>query len=145
MRGGAASMRHKEPPRNVGGKAPRMPTAVPADANPQEWIAGETKREWKRITGLLSAQKVLTEQDLAALWVYSTAYAEYRYATAMVHTHGQIVISQSGVPIASPWIAAQTAASNRLQKMLTVFSLSPEARSKSKVDTSGDDGKEEFF
>jgi P27 family predicted phage terminase small subunit len=110
----------KPKPKQSNGNLPK----APAD------LDGDALIEWKRIIKILTPHRVLTEADLAALYVYATSYADYREAMRQIKETGQVGLSQSGVPQKSPWVTAANAAWDRIRPLLAEFGLTPSARAR---------------
>jgi P27 family predicted phage terminase small subunit len=110
---------------------------------PPPELKGEARKEWVRITTLLAAKRVLSEEDKAALTIYSTSWAMYREAQARIEEDGSVVMSATGVPIRNPYLSVLKQAWDRIRPLLSEFGLTPTARARLKVEEPEDDG--EFF
>ena len=111
-------MRGPKPrPKPTPGEPPKLP--APKDLCP------EAKAEWKRIVGLLSTQRVLSELDIAALTIYATSYATYKKAEAHVAEHGSVVLSSTGVPTKNPYMTCMKECWDRIRPLLAEFGLTP--------------------
>lgn len=94
-------------------------------------LAGE---EWKRVAALLAKRCILGPEDLAALYLYATSYAQYRDATEHMQTEGAVVLSNTGIPIRNPWATIQNQAWDRIRPLLSELGLTPTARARLKLD-----------
>jgi P27 family predicted phage terminase small subunit len=88
------------------------------------------KREWDRLVGELSALRILTQLDRAALAAYCGAYALWAEATEQIQKHGTLVKSPSGYPIQSPYVAIANRQSEITMRIASEFGLTPASRSR---------------
>ena len=88
--------------RPLNGNEPRPAAAVPEC--PAE-LGPVARTEWNRLVGELSALRLLTNLDRAALAAYCGAYALWAEATEAIQKFGAMVKSPTGYPMQSPYIS----------------------------------------
>src|SRR5688572_30345484 len=102
----------------------KKPTPRPS-SHPQEppkpptELTGEARKEWVRITRLLAAKRVLSEEDKCALTIYSQSWATYRDAQAHVDEDGSVVMSAAGIPIKNPYLSVVKQSWDRIRPLLS--------------------------
>lgn len=105
---------------------------------PPAHLSPAARAQWDYYTALLSAKRILSGEDLAALVILSTSMALYEKAQAALDRDGEVVDGQR-----SPWCTLQNQAWDRIRPLLSEFALSPTARARLKVEPQDDGG--EFF
>jgi P27 family predicted phage terminase small subunit len=82
------------------------------------------RREWDRLAVELSALRILTNLDRAALAAYCGAYAMWAEATEAIQKFGTMVKSPSGFPQQSPYVSI----ANRQAEIMIRIALSSVSR-----------------
>ncbi len=86
--------------------------------------------EWDRLVGELTALKLLTNLDRAALAAYCGAYALWAEATEAIQKYGTMVKSPSGYPIQSPYVAIANRQAEIMMRIASEFGFTPASRSR---------------
>jgi P27 family predicted phage terminase small subunit len=98
-------------------------------AQTPEYLTGEAKEEWERLTGSMPPD-LYTTVDTALLVVWCECLALYRKAQARLVEEGEIVTPNSGNSYQSPWVGIRN---KQIQNLITLSSrlgLSPADRTK---------------
>ena len=96
-----------------------------------EHLDEEAKKEWKRMSKLLSKAGLLANVDKAQLAMYCQAWGRWVEAEEKLKKHGMIVRApKSGYPMQSPYLAIANQAMKQLQTSLVEFGMSPSSRSR---------------
>lgn len=111
---------------------PRPPTAIPT-CPPH--LDQRAKAEWKRITKLLAAMKLLTKLDRATLATYCSTWSRLVDAETKLREHGLVVKSPSGYPMQNPYLSVVNRSIEQLGKIATEFGLTPSSRVRLSVPT----------
>ena len=101
-------------------KAPRCPA----------WLAGEAKKEWKRMAGQMEKLGILTEIDMAAFAGYCQAYARWKEAEEFITQHGTIVKTPSGYWQQVPQVSIAQTYLKIMNRFCEQFGLTPSSRSR---------------
>jgi P27 family predicted phage terminase small subunit len=105
------------------------PDHIPGDLRCPSWLDREAKREWHRITPLLTKARILTEADQAVLAVYCSAYAEVAHCDRQMHKEGgRMTQTARGGMIVSPWARLRREAMEQLIKAANELGCTPVAR-----------------
>lgn len=98
-------------------------------------LTGEAKKEWNRTSKQLFELGLLTELDRAALAAYCQAWAQWVQAQEEMSkpTFQMIETTESGYPVASPWLNVAAQAMKQMKSFLTEFGMTPSSRSRVKV------------
>ena len=98
-------------------------------------LTGEAKKEWNRTSKQLFELGLLTELDRAALAAYCQAWAQWVQAQEEMSkpTFQMIEETESGYPVASPWLNVAAQAMKHMKSFLTEFGMTPSSRSRVKV------------
>lgn len=97
------------------------------------------KAEWKRVSGELIAQGLLTTVDRAALAAYASCWSRWIVAEENIEKFGLVIKSpKSGYPIQNPYLGVANTALDQMRKFLIEFGMTPSARSR--IHASGDGG-----
>jgi P27 family predicted phage terminase small subunit len=112
--------------------------------NPPAELSPGAKKEWRRIVGLLSESRVLSNLDSAALAIYASSYDVYRQAEKHITANGSVCLGTTGTPMKNPYLTVQKECWERIRPLLAEFGLTPSARARLKFEPAeADDG--EFF
>ena len=104
---------------------PRPEAAVPDCPVELDPVA---RREWDRLAVELSALRILTNLDRAALAAYCGAYAMWAEATEAIQKFGTMVESPSGHPIQSPYVAIANRQAEIMMRIASEFGFTPASR-----------------
>jgi len=117
-------------PLNVGEPRPaqRIPTC-PAH------LCSPAKAEWKRLAVQLSALRILTELDRAALAAYCQAYGRWVEAERKLKDTPMLLKMPSGYVQQNPWLTIANKQLELMHKFLSEFGLSPVSRSRVSVSS----------
>ena len=88
------------------------------------------RREWDRLAVELSALRILTNLDRAALAAYCGAYAMWAEATEAIQKFGTMVKSPSGFPQQSPYVAVANRQAEIMIRIAAEFGFTPASRSR---------------
>jgi P27 family predicted phage terminase small subunit len=91
------------------------------------------KAEWKRLATQLTALRVLTELDRAALAAYCQAYGRWVEAEKKLHETPMLLKLPSGYVQQNPWLTIANKQLELMHKFLSEFGLSPVSRSRVSV------------
>ena len=115
--------------RPLNGNEPRPAAAVPEC--PAE-LGPVARTEWNRLVGELSALRLLTNLDRAALAAYCGAYALWAEATAQIQRYGAMIKSPTGFPIQSPYLAIANRQAEIMMRIASEFGFTPAAAAASR-------------
>jgi len=93
-------------------------------------LSEPARKEWRRITKILSEVGLLTELDRTALALYCEAYAEYIEASEQIRQHGLLLKSPLGYPTQSPYLSIRNRAAAQMRSYMLEFGMTPAARSR---------------
>lgn len=102
-------------------------TPQPAAAAPScpDFVEGEAREEWARVT----ATRSIAEVDRATLTAYVIAWARVRQAeTELKKTGGEVVKSPTGYPINNPWLAISRSAAQQMNTAAAALGFTPASR-----------------
>jgi len=68
-------------------------------------LGAVARKEWDRLVEQLSALRILTQLDRAALAAYCGAYGMWAEATEAIQKYGTMVKSPTGYPVQSPYVS----------------------------------------
>jgi P27 family predicted phage terminase small subunit len=88
------------------------------------------RAEWNRLAVQLSALRLLTDLDRAALAAYCGAYELWAEATEAIQKYGSMVKSLSGYPIQSPYVAVANRHAEIMMRIASEFGFTPASRSR---------------
>jgi len=88
------------------------------------------QREWRRLVSELTALRLLTNLDRAALAAYCGAYALWSEATLALQKYGTMVKSPSGYPVQSPYVAIVNRQAEIMMRIASEFGFTPASRSR---------------
>ena len=112
---------------------PKPPPEIP---DPPDHLDDVAKKEWSRITKLLSDLKLISQLDMAGVAAYCVAFSRWADAEKKVAKHGIIVMSpDKKFPMKSPYLSVAEAAMEAMRKMLGEFGLTPTSRARLHVPT----------
>ena len=107
---------------------------------------GKTARaEWRRVVRELTAMRVLSEIDRAALAGYCVAYGRWVEAEEQVAKLGTVVKTTNGNLIQNPYLSIANRALIDMAKLATEFGMTPSSRSRVKVDAPREKSEFELF
>lgn len=96
-------------------------------------LSPEAAAHWDQLTGLLSDAGTLSSLDADALTLYIALWDRYRKAEEMIALEGPVITAKNGYEQPSPWYTISVQCLKDLKSFLTVFGLTPMARSKLKL------------
>ncbi len=126
----------------------REPAPPPMKLSCPSELKGEARKEWFRITKLLSQYRIVTALDRTALIAYCVMYERFVDAQDKVREVGVLVKTPNGYPVANPYYAVLTSSLKQLHAMLVEFGMTPASRSRIEVTEGGEEagkGKGRFF
>ena len=88
------------------------------------------RKEWDRLAGELSALRMLTNLDRAALAAYCGAYALWAEATEALQKYGTMIKSPQGFPIQSPYLSIANRQAEIMMRIASEFGFTPASRSR---------------
>jgi P27 family predicted phage terminase small subunit len=104
------------------------PHAVIPDCPPE--LGPVAQHEWSRLVGELTALKLLTNLDRAALATYCGAYALWAEATEAIQKYGAMVKSPLGYPIQSSYVSISNRQAEIMMRIASEFGSTPASRSR---------------
>jgi P27 family predicted phage terminase small subunit len=113
--------------RPLNANEPRPEAAIP-DC-PVE-LGPVARREWDRLAVELSALRILTNLDRAALAAYCGAYAMWAEATEAIQKYGTMVKSPTGYPQQSPYVSIANRQAEIMMRIASEFGFTPASRSR---------------
>ena len=93
-------------------------------------IAGEARREWRRVSLELYNAGLLTNVDRAALAGYCRAWSEAILADRMISKKGRYVRGVNGTEVEAPWVGTSRRAWTQVLKFMSEFGMTPSSRSR---------------
>lgn len=97
-------------------------------------FAGETRKEWTRITKELHTLKIITRIDRGALVAYCQAWGDYVKACNKIKKQGEVITSDKGGLYQNPWVAIKNRSMEQLVKISAEFGMTPSSRARVKVE-----------
>jgi P27 family predicted phage terminase small subunit len=88
------------------------------------------RAEWDRLVGELTALRMLTNLDRAALAAYCAAYAFWADAIENIGKYGTMVKSPTGYPVQSPYISIANRQAEIMMRIASEFGFTPASRSR---------------
>lgn len=105
-----------------------------------EWLDGEARAEWDRITPGLEALDILKPEDRAALAAMCEAWSRFVAAVKVYRTEGLVLSNPgSGRKHAHPAVAVAGEASREFLRYAVEFGLTPSAENRLNTVAAGDD------
>lgn len=105
------------------------PDVPPGKPECPEWIVGEAREEWERITADLFSMNVLTERDRAAINAYCVIHDRWQKALAEINRSGLTLASKHG-DYENPACKIAARCEDQMQRFLSKFGLTPADRSR---------------
>ena len=121
--------------RPLNGNEPRPAAAVPEC--PAE-LGSVARTEWNRLVGELSALRLLTNLDRAALAAYCGSYSLWAESMEAIQKFGTMVKSPSGYPIQSPYVAIANRQAEIMMRIASEFGFTPASRSRISTPSKGE-------
>lgn len=118
------------------GKRPlneREPTPRRAMPRCPHHLAGEARKEWRRVVRELYAVGLLTQVDRAALAAYCQLYARWIAAEKEIESDGLTMITAKGGVMQNPAVRIAATALDGMRKYLIEFGMTPSSRSRIKL------------
>ena len=113
---------------------PKHSPMPPAEIPPTPvTLSGESLEQWNLLVPLLSATKVLTAIDAAALEMACLAFGDYREARRKMIEHGKTQFGKGEVEVKSPWVTMAHEALADYAKFSALLGLSPADRARLQV------------
>lgn len=120
-------------------KGEPMPATADRVPSAPRWLSEEARAEWKRLAPRLHAVGLLTDVDGLALAMLCEAFAQYVEAKGLVEREGMMAVSDKGNTYQHPAVGLMNSARNELLKWTREFGMTPSARSRINVETSGEE------
>jgi len=112
----------------VSGDAPRAPIPLTTPPPPPPGLSPTGKREWRRLAGLLTAQRILTELDLTALELLVILGERLHAARRDVARRGPVIKHPNGYEQRNPHDKLVRELQRDYLQLAAKFGLTPEAR-----------------
>lgn len=122
--------------RKLNDKEPKPQVVIP---DVPDHLQGEARIEYKRISTELSALKIITNLDRAALVSYCQAWGDYVKACKQIKTEGEVITSDKGNLYQNPWVGIKTSAMDRMLRISAEFGMTPSSRTRLKVEAESED------
>jgi P27 family predicted phage terminase small subunit len=107
---------------------PKPPHEIP---DPPDHLDDVARKEWARITELLSQLGLIAQLDMAGIAAYCVSFSRWADAERRVAKHGIIVMSpDKKFPMKSPYLCVAESAMEAMRKMLGEFGLTPSSRTR---------------
>ena len=113
--------------RPLNDKEPKPPKGMPLCP---AWLEGEAKKEWRRLSRIMSQMGILSLVDKAAFATYCQAYARYKEAEEYISKHGSTFTTPSGYIQQVPQVSIAQTYSKIMIKIASEFGLTPASRSR---------------
>lgn len=116
-------------------RPPRKDEPTPAVKCPPcpRHLDAVARKEWRRISKLLLAVRILSEMDRAILTAYCQSWSEYVTACEEVMDRKPVWIDTRGIPRLNPWLRVEREAFERLTKAAMELGLGPVSRTRAKA------------
>lgn len=88
------------------------------------------RSHWKKVARLIDDSGLLSEIDVFALEQYCDLYSTWRKAKEKVEVEGEVIIARNGYSQQNPWYVTKVQVMKDMKSFITMFGLSPAARSK---------------
>lgn len=128
---GGRPLPEDEPKPDVGAKCP-------------SYVTGKARDHWKDIARQLTAVRVLTVMDEAALAAYCIQFNRYMDAKVAVERHGLTMVTITGHLVIRPEVDIMDRAHDRMIKLLMEFGCTPASRTKVRVAKGAEDRGNKF-
>jgi P27 family predicted phage terminase small subunit len=109
-----------------------------------DYLDEVAKKEWGRLTTILTAMKVLTEADYIALANLCQAYSTLMNAQRQMNKTGILYKTKSGYIQQSPLLGIIGAQTRIVNDLLREFGLTPSSRTRIMIEKE-DDGHDELM
>jgi P27 family predicted phage terminase small subunit len=119
-----------------------IPAAGPCDC--PDHLDEIAKKEWGRVSGILTRMKVLTEADYIALGTLCQAYSTLIAAQRQLNKSGMLYKTQSGYVQQSPLFGIIHAQTNIVNALIREFGLTPSSRTRLSVVSPEEKPKNKF-
>jgi len=98
-----------------------------------KWMPAAARAKWKQTAKKLCALGLLTDIDEDALQRFVMVWARWREAERMIAKEGEVIKTQTGYPIQSPWLAIANKCVLQLNQIGSEFGLSPASRTRVEI------------
>jgi P27 family predicted phage terminase small subunit len=106
-----------------------------------DFLQGEARKTWHKVSKKLFRIGLLTEIDDMALAILCESWAEYLDASAKLRETGLLVKSPNGQPMMNPYLAIANQAIKKVRALLVEFGMSPSSRSRISAAGGGQDSE----
>lgn len=110
---------------------PNFPGELPP---PPPDLSDAARAEWDRLVAVLQPAAVVTAAEYELLVLLAREWARLSEAEAQLR-NGLVVLSPSGFPMQSPWLAIARASIKAILAMLTELGMTPSSRTKVRAET----------
>lgn len=122
----------------------RMPTNEPqpkkvAPKMP-DWLCPEAKVIWRRVTKQLKEMSLLYAADVDVIASYCNAVLNYQRATEIVDKSGVLIKGRRDGVVTNPAVRVQRDSAQLIRQLAGELGLTPSARGRLNVESSGDAG-----
>lgn len=118
-----------------------QPAGITTPPRAPSYLSEAGKREWRRVVRHLSASRIITHVDLAAVEGYCQCYARWRHAEEQIKITGDIIETTNGNIIQSPWVSMANTVMREMRAWMVELGMTPSSRSRVKTvgETKEDD------
>ena len=124
------------------GKRPLPKNEPKPKAAPIKAPAGMSRgaiKYYASVATMLSDVGVLTVLDVPMLVLYCEACARWAAANKQIKKHGPVVVTKSGFPVQSPYVAISNKAFDQMKSIMLEFGMSPASRTRVEMAGKGPD------
>jgi len=97
------------------------------------WLGIIARAKWKELAKDLCALGLLTKIDQDALARFCVVYQRWREAEEKIKEEGEVITTQTGYPIQSPWLMIANKCVLQLNAIGSEFGLSPSSRTRVEI------------
>lgn len=105
-------------------------TPKPGTPAPPPNLDADSRAHFRRLTGLMVESGLISELDYDSLCIYMSLWKRWQKAEAEVRKTGLVIKAPNGWFQKSPWYEIATQCQRDMRPFLSMFGLSPAARSK---------------
>ena len=116
---------------------PDVPGAVKMPSAPRE-LSKTARAEWRRMAKILTASRLVTVADRAALAGYCATWAQWLEVQEQVQREGLVISQPSGRVVQNPAVQMAISLSAELRRWAVEFGLTPSSRTKVQPIDGGD-------
>jgi P27 family predicted phage terminase small subunit len=106
-----------------------------------DFLQGEARKTWHKVSKKLFRIGLLTEIDDMALAILCESWAEYLESSAKLAETEMLVKAPNGQPMMNPYLVIANQAIKKVRALLAEFGMSPSSRSRISTAGAGQDSE----